>query len=352
MSKPLFAPDIFSRPRPAFHPAGDDLKADIESILRQHYDFAQDQIQSIEKLEGLEINSRNFKVKTATRTYALKKAGIQAKENDVAAQLSLSQFMLQQGVPFPHIIKTVADNFYAQDGEGRLWILSDFVEGTYFTGTRPQLDVTARIIAGLQSQLEKSGQAQSLPLFSAVNSWQATAEIFTELFERSSEWENLFPTPEADVLLRERAVLERLFQLTAERQKNFTSYIVPVHIDLHPHNILIGDGDVPVIVDIDSLQRADRTQSLGFAIFKLVRQHIVQERPADLAAPAHEFFRLLNITDADIPLYAAKATAEVLRRIGIIASLNMHKANRDWNAVLYIQLAALHEIPHIFATKE
>ena len=277
---------------------------------------------------------------------------MQAKEGDVAIQLALSQSMLQQGVPFPRLTKTKTGDLYARDHENRMWILSDFVEGAYFTGMRQQLDAVARAIAALQDQLEKSAEAQQLPLFSAVNSWDGTAAIFNELFAKENSWAEFFPATEKDALLRERAVLERIFQKTRDYLKTSSSQIVPIHIDLHPHNILIGEQGAPVIVDIDSLQRADRVQSLSFAIFKLVRQHIVQERPSDLAAPAREFFKQLNIAEADIPLYAAKATAEVLRRIGIIASLNMHKANRDWNAVLHIQLAALHEIPHVFATKE
>ena len=48
MSDALFAPDIFSRPRPAFLAVDDDIKAEIKNILAHHYGF--DQIQSIEKL--------------------------------------------------------------------------------------------------------------------------------------------------------------------------------------------------------------------------------------------------------------------------------------------------------------
>ena len=351
MGNSLFAPDIFSRPRPAFYHADQAACAEVGEILQRHYAFSAEQIQSVERLEGLEINSQNFKVVTAVKTYALKKSGVQVKKDDVAIQLSLSQALRQGGVPFAAIITTVNDNFFAQDGD-RLWILSDFVEGTYFTGTYAELDVVAQAVALLQAQLDQSDAAQDLPLFGALNSWSNTVSIFTALFERSAEWPELFPASEAAALLAAQSRLEHVFYQTVGRLKNIVNTPAPVHIDLHPHNILMGPNDVPVIIDLDSLQRADRVQSLGFAIFKLVRQHIVQERPSDFSAPARHFFKRLNISEADIALYETKATAEVLRRIGIIADLNMNKGNRDWNAVLHIHLAALDEIPHIFGSKE
>ncbi len=43
------------------------------------------------------------------------------------------------------------------------------------------------------------------------------------------------------------------------------------------------------------------------------------------------------------------ATAEIMRRISIIAKLNIHKHSYEWNPVLHMHLSALHEIPLLFA---
>ena len=199
----------------------------------------------------------------------------------------------------------------------------------------------------LQKNLEILDEANALPLSATVCGWSETKKILEELFFRRSEWSSLFPPSECAALAREEKRFRSTFDKIIFFNDGAYTKIAPTHIDLHPHNVLISEQGKSVIVDIDSLQRADKIQSLSFAAFKLIRQHIVHDKPSDRDAPVQEFMSILDI-DMDAETFGHYAMAEVIRRIGIIADLNMHKENRQWNKVLHMQLAALHEIPHIF----
>ena len=265
--------------------------------------------------------------------------------------MDISQQLLQNGVGVPHIIKTKDKEFIASDQNSHMWILSDFVEGTYFTGNKSYLQPIAQAIHVLQGLLEKIEDAKKLPLNAGAGTWPKTDIILQELFSCEAEWKNLFPSSEMLALEKEATYLERCFDKISTFEKDAKKIIAPTHIDLHPHNILIDAQGNPVIVDIDSLQRADKTQCLAFAAFKLLRQYIAYEKPHDAHLAAKQFMDTLEIPRNEIEIWGNAAMAEVLRRIGIIADLNMREANTQWNNVLHMQLAALHEIPHIFKTE-
>lgn len=348
MALSLFSPDIFSKPYPVFKPVSSEGSQQALGVLAADYDIHETSVLKLETLDGLEINSRNLKIITADKIYALKRCGAQVKPDDCRVQLELTQELFNRGVRLPCLLPTVTGDVYALKEDSRIWILSEFVEGSYFTGAMTEFSAVIQAVSVLQTALEDADLAKMLPLSAAALTWDKTATLLEELFNRHTEWAELFPPPEYTVLFGEADYLREVFDSISSYESHSEKNIVPTHIDLHPHNILIGDDQKPVIVDIDSLQRADRLQSLAFAVFKLTRQVIVQNDSQNKAVTAQEFMNVLNFRDTDAHMFLMAATAEVLRRIGIIADLNMHKSNRDWNAVLHLQLAALHELPYVF----
>lgn len=345
----LFAPDIFSRPRPLFEGVMPAIRDDITAILARHYGIDPDTVGAAEGLIGLEVNSKNYKVTIDGRDYALKRAGAKAQPEDCRRQLLLTQELRRRGVAVPDILDSTAAAPFAVAEDQRLWILSAFINGSYFEGTADHYASSIAAIASLQGSLESLPSANDLPVSIAAHSWAGTAAILDEFFARRAEWPDLFPADEYALLHEQCDHIHSCARDAASYGLSGEKPLTPVHIDLHSHNILMQDNRKPVIVDIDSLQRADKVQSLAFAIFKLTRQHIVKAQPADRAAPARQFLAALNVPPADYPLYRMAATAEVLRRVGIILTLNMQQSNREWNTVLPLQLRALHEMPHVFA---
>lgn len=344
----VFKPDIFSSPRPAFQAADADVSAMISSVLSRHYGFDPEEINAVECLVGLEVNSKNFKVGVGADFYALKRAGTNVSIDNCGQQLRVTQLLLERGVSVPHVINSNRNAPYAIHDDGTVWILSRFIEGPYFSGSLADYQSSASAIRKLQDAVEGLAEAQELPVSASAHAWEGTVAIFDDFFRREAEWQVLFPATDCQLLVQEQDRIRDCLVIASLHEQALTHHIVPTHIDLHPHNILMQDGHLPIIVDIDSFQRTDRTQSLAFAAFKLTRQYIVHENPTDRAAPVREFLQTLGAKSAEVDFYYHGAMVEVLRRVGIIVSLNMYKSNREWNRVLPLQLAALHELPYIF----
>ncbi len=355
MSGNLFRPDLFSRSTPAFEPVAEDCYAEIVSVISTHYSNLGHELISAMKLSGLEINSQNYKVKIGPRFYALKRVGRPVSPPECNGKLVVSQRLLELGVLFPRITRNDYGEYYSSHSDGHVWILADFVEGEYFSGNRDHFYRLAGKIGELQRSLE-SLKPVNLPLSIAVGSWPVTQKILSELIERRTEWRSLFPQLEYDALVSSDGILSDAFWQVEEQIARFTDPPVPSRIDIHPHNILMNSASQPVFVDIDSLQVAGRIQCLAFATYKLARQYVVYEQlqgsPREISRTTREFVERLchvaNIGYEDYRKFPFGATVEILRRIALIADLNMHSQNREWNAVLHMQLDALREIPLLF----
>lgn len=352
----IFSPDLFSRSQPKFELVPKEICGDISRVIDTHYKNLGNEVVSVEKLSGLEINSKNFKVAIGPRIYALKRTDKKVNATSCTEQLTVSQQLLEHGIPFPRIVKNDDRALLSFHDDGFVWILAEFVKGDYFSGRSKDFFAIARAIGVMQNTLE-TFEHKTLPLSVSVGTWTQTSNILSELLERKQEWSRLFPPSECEVLMREHDYFVHSFRKVSDCMSDTYGNIVPTHIDLHPHNILVSEDNIPVFVDVDSLQLADRIQSLAFATYKLSRQHVIFEGLAgshNSIARATRIFvdelaHAADLEKRDIANFPLAATAEVLRRIAIIADLNMHKENREWNAVLHMHFSALHEIPQLFA---
>jgi Ser/Thr protein kinase RdoA (MazF antagonist) len=356
MEKHLFTPDIFSRSHPEFVDISADSRSEISRVLEVFYPQVADDIQSVKQLSGLEINSRNYRISIGPELYALKRMNNKSCGTICTNQLHVSQQLLDQGIPFPRIIKNSRDSLVSVMDDGYTWVLAEFIEGDYFSGRRAQFFSVAHAIGHLQHALETI-DSSGIPASAAAGSWIQTRDIIGGLFSREKELDRFFPQTESEALKGDFEYLKKTFQQIIIQIPGIRSCIIPTHIDLHPHNILISSKNDPVFVDVDSIQRADRIQSLAFSTFKLARQYVVHEGLANyrdlIALDTRNFVDAVlhnaGLMDVDIRTFPVLAAAEVLRRIAIIIQLNMEKGNREWNTVLHMHLLALHEIPVLFS---
>lgn len=356
MGNYFFKPDLFSRSLPGFNRVSEEIRGDISNIINTYYTDLGHEVDIVEKLSGLEINSKNFKVIVGERTYALKRINGIARIANCNEQLSVSQTLLKRGILFPRVVRNNDGALVSSSEDSAIWILTEFIKGDYFSGYTKDFFTIARGTGAMQYALETL-LPKNLPVSVSVGTWNQTCNIISELLERKNEWSTLFPPPECGALIREHEYFANSFHYIVDNLPDVPSNIVPTHIDIHPHNILITANRDPVFVDTDSLQWADRIQSMAFATYKLARQHVVYEALAgaqkEIAKTTRVFVDTLvhaaKIEKCDIPYFPVAATAEVMRRIALIADLNMHKENREWNAVLHMHFSALHEIPQLFA---
>jgi Ser/Thr protein kinase RdoA (MazF antagonist) len=356
MGGQIFGPDLFSRSKPGFERVSDEICSDISNVIKTHYTCLGREVESVEKLSGLEINSKNFKVAIGPRTYALKRIDRIVNIATCNEQLTISQNLLERGILFPRIVRNDEGTLVSSHDDGAIWILAEFIKGDFFSGCSKDFFTVARAVGAMQNTLETI-EPNILPRSISVGTWTQTSNILSELLERKREWSTLFPQLEYEALTREHEYFAHSFRYVYDHLSDVPRTLVPTHIDIHPHNILVSADRVPVFVDVDSLQIADRIQCMAFATYKLARQHVVYEglagSPKEIAKTTREFVDNLahaaKVEKSGIAHFPVAATAEVLRRIAIIADLNMHKENREWNAVLHMHFSALHEIPQLFA---
>ena len=355
MNSIIFRSDVFSRSHPQFHPVSEDIHSGIIDMLNTFYSHIDLPSIAVKKLEGLEVNSSNYQLTTYDRVYSLKRINRPVDLELYRQQLSFSQTLLKKDVLFPRILLNRDDDLLSYQKNGFVWVLAEFVDGEYFSGSRESFIPLANGIGKFQCHIANLPD-ERLPRSLAADSWPSTFKSLSMLFQRRSEWSTLFPSNEYQVLLANCNLLSDLIDRIEHQSHSFSDRLVPTHIDLHPHNILINDHNQPVFVDVESLQVAGEIQSLAFATYKLARQYVVHEKlqgePQKIARDTYQFVEhicdSINLGSEKIHHFPTGATMEVLRRIALIIDLNINAKNYEWNAVLPMHFAALKEIPVLF----
>jgi Ser/Thr protein kinase RdoA (MazF antagonist) len=132
--------------------------------------------------------------------------------------------------------------------------------------------------------------------------------------------------------------------------------ITACHCDLHPHNILMAGASVAAFIDFESFTAMPVAAALGFAAYKLVRQHAVAQsftradrecvRKAAMRFVAGLRSSMEGIVDADT--LRLMALAEIFRRLLVVFRLNLRGGDARWNHVLPMHLSGFEEIELMF----
>jgi hypothetical protein len=165
----IFQPDLFSRSKPGFEAVPRETFVEISQVVEANYSRIKGQVTAVEKLSGLEINSKNFRLTIGPCQYALKYMDKLDIIESCSNQLSVSQALLDSGVPFPEIIKN-NQGALATSYKGGVWILGVFINGNYFTGTNTEFMAVAHGIGRLQKMLDVMNPS-SIPVSKSVGMW-------------------------------------------------------------------------------------------------------------------------------------------------------------------------------------
>jgi len=231
-----------------------------------------------------------------------------------------------------------------------------FVDGEFFAGAPSSLEAVGKAIGDFHCTLQ--GTPSELVV---QKNYQALGDVDREmlqLFLTDNRERRARVDLSCQFLLRQhRAIIDQAWGLVLDHEVELASAETGVvHIDLHPHNLLLR-GDKPVcILDFDSLMIGPVKIMLGFSGYKLLRQVVCfTGELKDRSSPRRHLDRYFEaifsaygsiFTDpSDLALYAY---AEVCRRITLILRLNFQEDNKDWNHVLPMHIAGLYEIGQLF----
>jgi hypothetical protein len=255
----LFQPDLFSRSSQEFTKTSKSAAAEISSVLSEYYGIS---ASDIEEPLPKAVNSRLFR----SGNIILKKVSTNTFKDAESAETHLRfiEKLRNLGVLLPEILpgrnKKLAQTFpsffiYAMKAAED--------ECTYLDGDRETILSAFQTAAGFY----KAAAAQGAP-----------AALSSRDFNEGNDKDALLKVPIE--IRNDKTVAHHWTAFEAAYKKDYASFepkpLTLCHIDLHPHNILVKNRKIVLILDLESIRPCWKIASIGFSIFKLLRNYAVQ----------------------------------------------------------------------------
>ena len=332
----LFQPNNLSKRTPEFTPLRDPtVTTQIASLLAENY--ALSPLVSVSVFSGANVSSQNFKLEAAAKQWFLKSREAKLTEKMLSeAQLTFALSELGQRVP--RIVRSRAGELVTVSHE-RCWVLYEFQDGDYFTGRGAEMQSAAETFAELSlaaRQLFSSGGVVEDPLPRGLE------ELLERAASASSEIATLCATHEEMIRGQLRLVEAQLL----------THSSAPMHLDYHPLNLLMNDGQVACVVDLEHLKPYSVVAGLGFAAFKLIRQAMV-DNERELRSPevwSQAWQKTFPDDRFSVTELGLGARARILKLIHLILDATLNRADHRSNYDLEKQILSLYEADVIFGT--
>ena len=351
----MFSPDLFSNPIAKYEECFENESSIAVDIIHNYYQCINFKDFKILKLNGIEINSKNFYLKGQKKSFILKKLNKGENLNLVNKQLYLTNWLSTQKIPIPKVIKP--DNSISQfvKYNDDKYYLMEFIDGLYFEGFEKSLTNSVQVILDLFNLLELAPNDFKVKDEQKFDyCFSSLRKIIEEAESLKDEWEGIF---ESDHTLLDSSwkKIRTTFDLLSKREVDFNlSRKGLCHIDLHPHNILMQNDKILGILDFSSFLKGSINTSLSFGFFKLARQAAVYGKIntniESVFPKINEAFELVKKQEyldnpKDMLFYSQ---IEIIRRLLLIVDLNINYNNKEWNKILPVQISSLYESEFLF----
>lgn len=342
----LFQPDIYSSTEPSFVVVPPNTVAKAERALKNHYGHLGSVIGPSFRPRGAQINSSNTLVHLASGPVIVKQI---PNRNTTAIEfrLEVADRLRRVGVPLPEIHSSTDGSRVVFD-EDCAWVVLGFVKGTYFRGGRTELASVSIAVSQLRTGLAQIGCSiadNSVPVPDYAD-W----ELLENLSRRRGDWNLIF---------REHVML---FSSSWDLLCECLSRVLSVrdhlkgfglcHIDLHPHNVIMKDGVVVGIIDLDSIRLASIPVFEAFTAYKLLRQSLSLSRPPENLGESRQVVDMFLQEAAALKAFglapSVLAQAEILRRLLYILREAVYANDRTWMHVLPVHVAGIVESEALF----
>jgi|LauGreDrversion4_2_1035121.scaffolds.fasta_scaffold00235_29 hypothetical protein len=343
-----FEPDFFSSSKPIWYDCLEERSNEIRKLVSHHFPSLDKLENKVKQVGGIELNSNNYCIENTQGKFLLKKWGISLNLNDINGICELTFSLNKRNLPVSKLIPAFNQSLVISYNN-QYWSLFEFDNSDFYSGTVQELKSVAQAIGMLFSNLSKiEDNLVSLkkPDICSPNDYQ----LFKNFFYNPEAVYNKINDSEVELLKSNKNLLQKEVELIFN--SNINSGIFQFsHFDLHPHNILVKQGEVSSFLDLDSIRLMESGYALGFASLKLCRQGVVKTglKPKDVANIwLKNLAEFLPDNKEFFPLIGDLAIAEVLRRIAIILRLNIVNGNTQWNAFFPVQLNHLKEARLLF----
>tara|TARA_B000000475_G_C15995525_1_gene446757 strand:+ start:1038 stop:2096 length:1059 start_codon:yes stop_codon:yes gene_type:complete len=294
-------------------------------------------------LKGLEINSSNLMVQSNFKNFVAKKYNV-SDASFLNSQVDLYKFIKKKKLSGPYILDGHMPESFIKKNVDMLFL--EYKKGQYYKGSFADMKKAASSISNFIKEFQSfdSSKLQEIEILQ-----KNSKDIFEDFELQKNSWSLKFGNETAHLLKSEWGYIkECLNNSSKEIVKIKKAKKFALHIDLHPHNLLI-HKDECTILDIDSIRLCHWPSAVGFTIFKLLRQsltHLSYDRKFEQNAKKFITTVTESINKEGIPgdVLFIGARLEILRRLLIILEGNLGEKISPWNSVLEIQMNALKEV--------
>ncbi len=343
-----FEPDFFSSSKPGWYDCLEDRSNEIRKLVSNHFPSLEKLENKVKQVGGIEINSNNYCVENLQGRFLLKKWGKSLNLNDINGICELTSSLTKRNLPVSKIIPAFNQSLVISYNN-QYWSLFQFDNSDFYSGTVQELKSVAKstgILFTNLSNIDDNLVSLKKPDICSLNDYQ----LFKNFFDNPDVLYNVIKDSEVEFLKSNKNLLQNEVELVFNSNLNLGIFQFS-HFDLHPHNILVKQGDVSSFLDLDSIRLMESGYALGFASLKLCRQSVVKTglKPKDVADIwLNNLAEYLPDNKEFFPFIGDLAIAEVLRRIAIILRQNIIESNPQWNAFLPVQLNHLQEARLLF----
>ena len=337
----LFAPDKFSNPKMEWFPMSDKNEDNIElkTVLENNYFDIFNSLESISSAGSFNINSSNYLIDTNRHSFVIKKIN----SNKIKKVKYLCEVDTKIASLFnktPSVIKNDYGLKFFKYNEN-YYILYKKIGNSHYYGDKKEFDMFLDTFLNFKN-LVKNNNIKLSHIHQVIN-------------KKSLQRLNNFYANKNDIKFNSLEILNQhkeiilssisSIDISPDNISNLNVY----HIDLHPHNLSI-DGDNLYFLDLDSFQMTTIERSLGFALYKLLRQSysICKNYEASSFINSDKLKAICNHGNINLSSLKAGASYEILRRILIISDEIIEKNQSIWEFMLPSHIRGLYEIDILF----
>lgn len=347
----IFEPDLFSKKTPVWNRIN-NKKINFFLDLAKHIPKTYiSELSTVYYSGSFEINSSNYKIECRDgKSILLKKWPSETKEINVDKIQRLTNWLIDKNIPVS-LSGVFVDDSFVLHYEGALWSFNLFSNGNYFSGLNNELQSVAKVTGKLARVLIDL-PADLVPKKGPVHLSKDDDFIMDKMVLERANWNNIFGKENSSLLNLHWDYVYRTWKNLYKNDLK-SGIIAPCHFDMHPHNLIVNDGEVVAVLDFDSCKKIPLGYSLAFNALKQCRQYISLNKEKTPYKEVADIY--LSNLKSEIPIeevsgydFLSLSKVEVLRRICLIFRINLLNNNSDWNHVLPIQLAHLYESDKLF----
>ena len=348
--KAEFKPDLFSDSKPKWNTVTNEIADTIRNLI--YFSKIEFDISNIlvEYSGAFEINSKNILVSSEKKKFLIKRWSNKSELSDINKTLNMMNWLADRELPVPRPIRFANQTFLLAK-DSCIYSFFPFIEGDYFSGKGTELENISEN-TGILSKILVNTPALFMPTVGPDHLSDKDNQIIHVMEQMRDLWCDIFGYEYAKLLDENWEILSE--DWSRMRKSTIDSGpVMPVHFDLHPHNLLMNNGRVSAILDFESCRMLPIGYAFAFNALKQCRQAVVvNENNYSASNIGSKYIEIISRIFPLIKPFANNfcdlASIEIMRRLCVIFRLNIENNQKTWNHVLPIQLAHLQEAKSLF----